>query len=381
MLDLSQWDSRGYYRVGDRKHYSKIAAIEDNIKSSEELRWIFNDDIFSKHDWTVEPEKSLDDLYAVRAQQLRNDYDWLCLSFSGGSDSVNILQTFVKNNIQLDELLIYGPFSAPESTWTSKFEPGSYMGELEYVAIPFAKSIREYFPNIKITLYDWVDDMLTGFENEDWIYLTSNRFNPASAAKVKFHSMRRDQFEKFDKGLKVVNIYGVDKPRVYIKDESYYLTFLDLMAWNGSSAQIDQKSWEYDEWFYWSPDSIDIMCKQAHILKNFFDANPELRHLIKMETYDEDRSIHILKQLVYPGWNIKTIQAPKTSNFTMPANDKWLFTEHLKTPLPSVNLWLKGLSLVDEKLGDYKDIWLKKGSIHNGVQGTFSKFYKVGNIN
>jgi len=50
--------------------------------------------------------ESLDFLYALRARQLREKYDYLVLYFSGGADSTNILKTFIDNNIFLDEIVM-----------------------------------------------------------------------------------------------------------------------------------------------------------------------------------------------------------------------------------------------------------------------------------
>ena len=49
------------------------------------IRFYFHDHLFKKFDWTVEPDVSLQNLYKLRAQQIRDEYDYVILSFSGGS--------------------------------------------------------------------------------------------------------------------------------------------------------------------------------------------------------------------------------------------------------------------------------------------------------
>ena len=44
------------------------------------------------------PNLSILDLYRIRAQEIRDSYDYLVLNLSGGPDSMNILNVFVKNN-------------------------------------------------------------------------------------------------------------------------------------------------------------------------------------------------------------------------------------------------------------------------------------------
>lgn len=63
-------------------------------------------DAFDKADWTKEPTKSLKQLYKERAQQLRDDYDYLIVYFSGGSDSITMVNAFLNNNIKIDEIVI-----------------------------------------------------------------------------------------------------------------------------------------------------------------------------------------------------------------------------------------------------------------------------------
>jgi hypothetical protein len=92
-----QW----YYQVGPKQFQSKILAITESTVSGQPVEFIFNDQLYSKFNWTVEPDLTLEQLYAARAWELRNKYDYLVLHFSGGADSTNILETFIKNNIFL----------------------------------------------------------------------------------------------------------------------------------------------------------------------------------------------------------------------------------------------------------------------------------------
>lgn len=64
-------------------------------------------DKFDKADWSKEPEESLDELYRKRCQQIRDMYDHVVFYFSGGSDSITALNSFVRNNIYLDEVVVY----------------------------------------------------------------------------------------------------------------------------------------------------------------------------------------------------------------------------------------------------------------------------------
>ena len=106
-----EWDKRGYYKVGNQKFYSKAQAILYDQQNHKGIDFIFNDEDFLSADWKNEPQESLDEIYKQRAQQLREKYDYLVLSYSSGVDSTNILHSFLYNNIHLDEVFCLNQFS------------------------------------------------------------------------------------------------------------------------------------------------------------------------------------------------------------------------------------------------------------------------------
>ena len=79
---MTTQDKLGVYRVGDLKFYSKLEAIEMHTKTGIHPHWDFNEAVFSCYDWTKEPLLSLQELYKIRALQLRKDYDYIILNYS-----------------------------------------------------------------------------------------------------------------------------------------------------------------------------------------------------------------------------------------------------------------------------------------------------------
>jgi hypothetical protein len=55
--------------------------------------------------WTKEPEQSFEELMDAHAILLRNKYERLILSWSGGTDSQTIYNVFKRNKIHIDEIL------------------------------------------------------------------------------------------------------------------------------------------------------------------------------------------------------------------------------------------------------------------------------------
>ena len=71
-----------YYMVGNFVTTSKFEALKKaHDKKINDVKFHFHDDLFSQQDWTIEPPESLEELYRQRAEQLRNQYDYLILGF------------------------------------------------------------------------------------------------------------------------------------------------------------------------------------------------------------------------------------------------------------------------------------------------------------
>ena len=94
----------GFYTIGTSVFESKIQAcilankvlkeMNQSIHPLRLLQWNFNDEVFEAYDWTKEPEKTLDQLYDARARDIREKYDHVIVSYSGGADSHNMLMAF-----------------------------------------------------------------------------------------------------------------------------------------------------------------------------------------------------------------------------------------------------------------------------------------------
>ena len=66
----------GWY-VNNNFFLNKWEAIEKH--GSKNISFYFYEDIFDKYDWTKPIDSSLNDLYWLRAQQLRDSYDYIRL--------------------------------------------------------------------------------------------------------------------------------------------------------------------------------------------------------------------------------------------------------------------------------------------------------------
>ena len=97
--------SSGYYICDGKRFDSKIRACIYSTEFKKPIQWMFHQDIFSTYPWWIEPQETLDELYDKRARELREKYDYIMLSYSGGADSHNMLQSFIRQGLHVDEII------------------------------------------------------------------------------------------------------------------------------------------------------------------------------------------------------------------------------------------------------------------------------------
>lgn len=279
-------DKFGFYQVGDRRTYSKMEAIDLHQHTGTHPHWNFNEEFFSSYDWTVEPTEDLETLYARRAQQIRDTYDYIVLAYSGGIDSQNILDSFVNNNIKIDEVLTY-------STYESHKDPDHCdVAELINVAWPKLKQLQDQGVEFKHRYIDLTDRVLAVLQNPEFkldrAYYAATNFGSIHLSMTDLRSNEPDYARILESDKKLVFVWGSDKPRIYYENGRYCLKFIDFTD-SGVRArtQMLNRENEYDELFYWSPESVDMICKQGHVLKNFF------KRCYKFETSEPDNLINI----------------------------------------------------------------------------------------
>jgi hypothetical protein len=259
----------GYYQVGEFETFSKVEAIELQKLTGKFPHWIFNQLEFSAYNWSKEPTQTLSELYAKRAQQLRESYDHIVLFYSGGSDSSNILETFVKNNIPFEEI-------ATTDYWNLDPDPTSFFhAEQIQVSFPRIKQLQNQglkFQHRRIDLSELAVKILNDSTyNINRAYFGNSHWGTNHLAKSYIRETTPDYQQLADKGKKVVFVWGCDKPRLFFENNKFCIKFMDYAdTCIPTRTQLVNREWEYDEFFYWAPECADIVCKQGHTLMKFF---------------------------------------------------------------------------------------------------------------
>lgn len=328
-------DKFGFYKVDTLKFYSRFDAEQVSAKTNTPLTWHFNDEEFSAFDWTIEPTQSLEELYANRARQIREQYDHIVLWYSGGADSQNVLNSFVDNNIKIDEVASYINYDATRQTddWLN--------GEIYNLTVPIVKRIQETTqPWLKHTIIDISQIAVDFFKDRinkfDWVYNTNSYLGPNNIARTFLIENQPSWQKLINQGKRVGFVWGLEKPKVVGAYGKYYTTFVDTIDQAVPTAhQINKPAGLFHELFYWSPDCKELLAKQAHTIKKFFKSatasSPYLTDRVMVRTSGAvvEGKIKYLtlagtNKLLYPGWQPVPYQV-KPSSIIFSERDTWFF--------------------------------------------------------
>jgi len=360
----------GYYSVGQELFQTKIPALIRSTQTNIDAEWQFHRTEFSKFNWKSEPTESLWTLYGRRAKQLREQYDYLILEYSGGADSKNILDIFLGHNLKIDEIVSRYSAKTHGNSWKASRTQTKFLDNLqsewELTARLDFQWLANNHPEIKLTYHDWLDE-----------------FNISKAAVIEDHFMDRScSFQPFQKERQDISkiksvfkyprvgiIYGIDKPKIAYQNNNYYLYFLDV----GGTARLPVWNMQLGnatvELFYWSPDSEEILRKQAHVVKQFFQSNPQLNNLIVWPPrpfVDNNLYNSIVNKLVYPTFDPTRFQVQKSSD-NLISLDRIVLDHHTDIKTKFLGLHAETKALIDSKYYGPFDAYV----------GFISPFYEV----
>ncbi len=372
----------GYYTCAGLEFESKIQAAFHSVKTGQPIEWHFNDEVFSRHHWR-EPTETLDQLYDRRCREIRERYDYVMLSYSGGADSHNILASFVRQGLHIDEIIVNNMDKANKKFTNidrRDLRPENAAAEFHLQTLPRLKELADKIPRTKITVCDLSDhlfDYMNGAKDAGWVLTRKEGLNPANVTRFNYLHVS-DVRKQFDHSKSLVLILGVDKPRIFIKDNYIWTRFGDRAA---NIIPVPEHLNEYTnttvELFYWSPLSLDIITKQAYVVKAWIKANPQYKGLFDHESMSKDNKIFrlchekLLRTIIYTTWDSQWYQADKAVKDWTSEFDSWFTEGYADTSAHKI--WLEGVNYVRNNLGPLvRDI---EGE-QDGLQ-LFGKNYQV----
>ena len=362
--------SKGIYTVNGRPFVDKLQAILYANQTLADIQWDFFGDIFKRVNWTEEPSFSLDDLYEMRAQQIRDKYDYVVLCCSGGADSTNALLSFLNNGIHVDEIVAGAPMSGLNNwDWSDKDKRSeNNISETKYALFPLLDHIKTYFPKVKITLNDYFEDMVN-YESDAWLLRSADYIQASASARFKY-----DKFSHLkniaESGKKMCFVYGIDKP-VILKKDDYFLSCIPDLPINFAIQPFEEHyNNVHNVLFYISPELPQLLVKQAHSLtrwlslpthKHYMDLvvdvnNPMPTKIRRARHATLERTIC---PCIYPSIPHDVFQTAKNPTLFLGEYDHWFFKLHANTRthqmiMSDAKAFLKNISAKYFSDGDQK---------------------------
>jgi hypothetical protein len=378
----------GYYLLDNEIYYNKLQALlaasknrEPNFNlNNDRVKWVFNEAEFIQFPWHIEPEGSLQDWYCIRAQQLRDKYDYIRLELSGGSDSTTVVYSFLLNNIHLDEVVFRYPKQGERGVSGDPWDTASEntLSEWEFAAKPLLQWITTNYPDTKVTVHDYSEEMIQEQDTKDesWIFRTKTYLQPGHAHKF---TNRGGLLEKsIDRDVKFAIIHGIDKPRVCIKDGKFFLYFTDVMA-NSTNPDVGGYTNVTNELFYWTPDCPEIVAKQCHELIRWFSLpeHHKFQHTLNWPNGSfATRTLYeqLVRSVIYPDFDPNTFQVVKPTNNIYNEMDYWFHVNFKDTKIYQV--WESGVNYLLDNL-DEKYIGYVRNRATN-IKDYSTPFYYLG---
>jgi hypothetical protein len=296
-----------YWEYAGTRYRNKFQAIDASNGKVRDISYhIFPDSSFDTFDFSVEPKESFSQLIKDRALQLRDTYPYLKLWFSGGADSTTMLNTFLTNNIFINEICVYR-FS-PNNCFNDN--EGDY--EILNYAIPFLKKIQNEIPNTKIKIIDYGKDYYDQILTDSWFY------------KKNSLSLRHFAIPKIN-GKNFCNIFGCLDPLVISDNNNNF--YHEIWDTSNTSELANARNIEL---FFTSPNMLKLHSKQCHLMKQYLIDNPT----IERNNWNEQKKIirNNLRDVAIapePSWFSKAMY-PKDNMF-FNTKDRVQYKQYSKT--------------------------------------------------
>jgi len=330
-----------YYVIDSFSTYSRNEAILRSRGAIDRIKFYFMDHIWDQTDFSVEPEKSLEELAHERCRRLRDEYDWLCLWLSAGYDSQTVMKYFVDSGVRIDEIAHIdksGLFNDPESH--------------------YVKSTAEWYrlhhnPALKLTMVKQGLDSANFYirDGENWILRPGAILRFCKTGINNVITFNDDVRRNLDKTpLRRADINGHDKPRLDLRDDAWWMFMMESTM----APVIGVKTVE----FFLPEDQPEFFVKQCYHSVRYFENKPDVSH-------DLVHQIQRLKKDDYAAWNLALgrtrVSCPGaidgslkfTFEQSRSARDGLKLLDHLeKTNRLPLNIWNDGLDRLQKAAGD-----------------------------
>lgn len=286
--------SKIYYQVGDKKTYSKPEALVWAGGQMDRISFHFLDEVFDQLDWATEPSASIHELQSQRAKEIRQQYNFVSIQYSGGYDSQTIVDIFIQNGLLVDELVIVKKSYLDNKHWQNLESAAAVQQALFYKKHIWPKlSIKE----IALDL-DYIKDFFLTHKN-NWVEHTDNELWITRRTCGNLYNYQKDLVKTVDTYDSHVIIDGKEKPRLWIENGAWYSSMIDsAISWSMNSRNL--------HFFYSDP---ELYMKQSWNMLNWLESFP-LTTVDELHTLLHQVQCHKVSLELYRDWNFSIGRTP-----------------------------------------------------------------------
>lgn len=235
------------YEIADKIFYNPFLAFIHGAYhcARQSPRFLANNNVFDRLDWTQEPPESVQQLIDLRSQQLAEKYQRLVLCFSGGTDSITAYNSLMRQGIFIDQILI--SFTQDSDAHSQK--------NVEW--------IMRHHPDrrTQITVFNRYDiEWSSLYQDQDWVLDDHGGYRrfELGAPGPFFYRHCEDRYGKENWCM----IVGLEKPHILRDHDQWMAVHLDRIYQVGAN-------WPRMEYFFFSPDLPGLHIKQNHLLLRY----------------------------------------------------------------------------------------------------------------
>ncbi len=311
----------------------------DAIKSKKTCKLYYQDAVYDKVNWKADTNLSLNQLYKLRAQEIRDTYEYVILFLSGGVDSRNVFESFYYNNIHIDEIVCVGAFSQ------DKYR-GSVENNNDEIFMNTNTLLDSVFlPNTKITYIDYTKLFTQPYEFElikkyedQWAYHLSYF--------KSFHLFFWYEIQKhlnIDNSMKTCYIMGVAKTILNVDSIGPHIHFSERDVTDFSSCYSMNNLTRENFYFGATNIATEIVKKQAHLMLYLYNNTEN-----KKEFFTE--YFNMYNKYVYDLKNPLIMKTRKTTCAFFSHRDTYM-KNHANSEI--YKIWYEGLQKLSNDIGLY----------------------------
>ena len=315
----------GHYTVGEQWFYSNRDALEAGHRTGQPVAWHYYDDVWSTaHSAGHWRNQSLKELYYARARQIREQYDYVAVMFSGGWDSRNIIESFSAQGLRIDDIIVFTTQELENSTPFNNLNPDNWYGEIKYHAVPYAERYVHEHPGTGVIKIEWLDRVAESYKDAEQVFKDS-RPKPG-VFFGRWLSVATDaQLQRRIGNQRAALLVGLDKPCVMQNGNNYQGFFPEGLIRNytyctRSNGFPDNVIWEP---FYWTPDLPELAIRGWYELIDLCRRDPVIARAHNIATSENDRAElkfsryvqDTMRRHLYPGFDAGAWQADKQVDY------------------------------------------------------------------